>query len=173
MSLMHPRTDAQSRSEFHYPEDRLFRLRDILTAAQISQPHNKDLKGDPVRFVIKRGPTTLTTIGRLNGLESHLRRHGVLGNFDSVEAAVYLYDNGSGPFSKPGDSGALIAGPEAELIALLTTSTGATDSSDITYGTPMYWLWNDVIKPQFPGANLYFHLPRFVSPSASCPHIYN
>jgi hypothetical protein len=154
---MYPRDDAQS--EFDYPEDRLFRLRDIFTAAQISQPHNKDLKGDPVRFVIKRGLTTLTTIGRLNGFESHLRHYGVLGNFDSVEAAVYAYDNDSGPFSKAGDSGALIAGPEAELIALLTTGTGPTDSSDVTYGTPMYWLWNDVIKPQFPGANLYFDLP--------------
>jgi hypothetical protein len=154
---MYPRDDAQS--QFDYPEDRLFRLRDILTAAQISQPNNKDLKGDAVRFVIKRGLTTLTTIGRLNGFESHLRRYGLLGNFDSVEAAVYAYDNDSGPFSKGGDDGALIAGPEAKLIALLTTGTGPTDSSDVTYGTPMYWLWNDVIKPQFPGANLYFDLP--------------
>ena len=92
---------------------------------------------------------------------AHLRHYGLLGNFDSVEATVYAYDNDSGPFSKAGDSGAgaLIAGPEAGLIALLTTGTSQTDSSDITYGTPMYWLWNDVIKPQFPGANLYFDLP--------------
>ena len=54
---------------------------------------------------------------------AHLRRYGLLGNFDSIEATVYAYDNDPGPFSKAGDSGALIAGPEAGLIALLTTDT--------------------------------------------------
>ncbi|KDQ49643.1 hypothetical protein JAAARDRAFT_200650 [Jaapia argillacea MUCL 33604] len=143
MSLMYPGDDAG-----------------ILTAAQIRQPNNQDLTGDPVRFVIKRGHTTFTTIGRLAGFESHQRRYGLVGTFDSVEAAIYPYDNGSGPFSRRGDSGALIAGPEGEFAALLSSGTGPTDSSDITYGTPMYWLWEDVIKPQFPGANLYFDLPQ-------------
>ena len=158
MNLMYPRDDAPS--EFDYPEDRLFKLRDILTAAQISKPNSQDLKGDPVRFVIKRGHTTFTTIGRLSGFESHLRRYSLVGTFDSVEAAVYPYDSDSGPFSRGGDSGALIAGPEAEFAALLTGGTGPTDSSDITYGTPMYWLWKNVIKRQFPDANLYFDLPQ-------------
>ncbi|KAG9079917.1 hypothetical protein FRC06_007320 [Ceratobasidium sp. 370] len=157
MSLMNPRYNAQC--EFDYPEDRLFRLKGILTPAQISQPNNQDLKGDPVRFVIKRGHTTLTTIGRFTGFESHLRRYDLVGTLDSVEAAVYPYDNDSGPFSRGGDSGALIAGPGAEFTALLTGGTGLADSADITYGTPMHWLWNDVIKPQFPGANLQFDLP--------------
>ena len=157
MNLMCPRDDALS--EFDYPEDRLFRLRGILTAAQIRQPNNQNSKGDPVRFVIKRGHTTFTTIGCLTGFESHQRRYGLVGNFDSIEAAIYPYDNDSGPFSRGGDSGALIAGPEAEFTALLTGGTGPTDSSDVTYGTPMYWLWEDVIKPKFPGANLYFDLP--------------
>ena len=61
MSLMYRRDDSDAQSEFDYPEDRLFKLRGILTAAQLSQPNNQDLKGDPVRFVIKRGHTTLTT----------------------------------------------------------------------------------------------------------------
>ena len=39
--------------------------------------------------------------------------------------------------------------------AFLTGGTGLGDSSDITYGSPMHWLW-EAIKAQFPGANLYF-----------------
>ncbi|KAL6306131.1 hypothetical protein BKA93DRAFT_816510 [Sparassis latifolia] len=158
ISLMYPRHDAQS--EFDYPEDHLFKLRGILTAAQIRQPNNQDLKGDPVQFVIKCGHTTFTTIGRLAGFESHQRRYSLVGTFNFIEAAIYPYDNDSSPFSRGGDSGVLIAGPEGEFAALLSGGTGLTDSSDITYGTPMYWLWEDVIKPQFPDANLYFNLPQ-------------
>ena len=155
---MYPRTDAPS--EFDYPEDRLFKLRGILTAEQISKPNSQDLKGDPVRLVIKRGQTTLTTIGRLSGFESHQRRYGIVGVFDSVEAAVYPYDNDSGPFSRRGDSGSQGGGADGEHAIQVTSGTGPTDSSDITYCTPMHWLWNDVIKTQFPGAKLYFDLPQ-------------
>ncbi|CAE6532659.1 unnamed protein product [Rhizoctonia solani] len=155
---MYPRDDAQS--EFHYPEGRLLRLGSILSPAELRQPSGKDLNGDPVRYVIKRGLTTRTTIGRLTGFASCKRNYTALGKFDSTEVTIYPYNNDSGPFSKDGDSGALIAGPLAEFIALLTSGIGQTDSSDITYGTPIHWLWNDVIKPQFPGANLYFDLPK-------------
>ncbi|KAF8273832.1 hypothetical protein EI94DRAFT_1769038 [Lactarius quietus] len=157
MSQMNPRNNVQS--EFDYPEDRLFRLGAILSATKICEPNNQDHNGDPVRYVIRRGLTTHTTIGRLAGFESHVRRYFVLGNVDSVEVAIYPYNNTSGPFSRGGDSGALIAGSLAEFVALLTGGTGPTDSSDITYGSPMYWLWNDVVKPQFPGAELFFDIP--------------
>ncbi len=158
MSFMYPCDDAQS--SFDYPYDRLYELGSILPAAEIKDPDNQDFKGDPVRFVIKRGHTTLTTIGCLTGFESHERRYDILGTFNSVEAAVYAYDNDSGPFSRGGDSGSLIAGPKREFIALLTGGTGPTNSADITFGTPMEWLWNDIIKPKFPGAVLYFNIPR-------------
>lgn len=155
MSKMYPRDDAQS--AFDYPAHRLFELKKIMTAAQVKAPNNLDLHGDPVRYVIKRGHTTFTTIGRLSGFESHRRHYGLLGTFDSIETVVFPYDNHSGPFSKGGDSGALIVGPEGEFVALLTGGTGPTDSSDITYGTLMDWLWG-VIKAEFPGANLYFEI---------------
>jgi len=99
--------------------------------------------------------TTKTTIGRLNGFESHVRRYFTLGKHDSVEAAVYSYDNDSGPFSKRGDSGSIIVDALGKFVALLTGGTGLTDSSDITFGSPMYWLW-EIIKVEFPGACLYF-----------------
>lgn len=150
---MYPQINAPS--DFDYPAERLLELRGILSAKDINTPNNKDHKGDPIRYVIKRGLTTLTTIGCLNGFESHVRRYFVLGNQDSVEAAVYPYDNHSGPFSRGGDSGSIIVDALGRYVALLTGGTGSTDSSDITYGSPMHWLW-EIIKTQFPGANLYF-----------------
>ncbi|KAG8710550.1 hypothetical protein FRC08_017005, partial [Ceratobasidium sp. 394] len=157
MSLLYPRDDMPS--EFDYPEDRLYLLKVILAAADISNPNSHDIKGDPTRFVFKRGPTTSTTVGRLNGFASRERRYGLFGNFDSVEAAVCPYDNDSGPFSRGGDSGAAIVGVNNDFVAQLTGGTGMTDFSDITYGTSMEWLWNDVIKVEFPDAVLFFDVP--------------
>jgi hypothetical protein len=150
---MYPRIDVPS--DFDYPAERLLELRGILSAKEIRTPNNKDHKGDPMRYVIKRGLATLTTIGCLTGFESHVRRDFALSSRDSVEAAVYPYDNDSGPFSRGGDSGSIIVDALGKFIALLTGGTGPTASSDITFGSPMYWLW-EIIKARFPGANLYF-----------------
>lgn len=157
MGLLYPRDDVPS--EFDYPEDRIYLLRTILAATKIREPNSQDVKGDPTRFVIKRGFTTLTTVGRLNGFKSYLRRYGLLGNFESIEAAVFPYDNDSGPFSRGGDSGAAIVGANNDFVAQLTGGAGVTDSSDITYGTPMEWLWEQVIKKKFPNAILFFDVP--------------
>lgn len=103
VSLMHPRTDAPS--DFCYPPERLLELRDILSPEEMRTANNHDQNADPVRYVIKRGLTTLTTIGHLNGFESHVRHYSILGHRDSVEAAIYSPDSNSGPFSSGGDSG--------------------------------------------------------------------
>ena len=150
---MYPRIDATS--DFDYPVDRLLELRGILSAEEMRTPNNKDSKGEPMRYVIKRGLTTLTTIGCLSGFESHVRRYFALGSRNSVEAAVHHYDNNSGPFSKGGDSGSVIVDPLGKFVALLTSGTGPTDSPDITFGSPVHWLW-EIIKAEFPGADLYF-----------------
>jgi len=144
INLMYPHVDAPS--EFDYPEDRLLKLRGILSA---------DFKGDSVRRVIKHGLTTLTTIGNLSGFESHVRRYFGMGVRDSVEAAIYSDDSDSGPFSRGGDSGSIIVDAPGQFVALLTSGTGQSDSTDITFGTPMYWLW-DILKEKFPGADLDF-----------------
>lgn len=153
MNLMYPRDDSPS--EFDYPETRLYKIMKILAAAKIKEPNNLDINGDPVRFVIKNGHTTGTTVGRLTGFESHKRQYGIIGTFDSIDAAIYPYDDSSA-FSRGGDSGSAIVGADNDIIALLTGGSGATDSSDVTYGTPMEWLWNKIIKNKFPGAVLFF-----------------
>lgn len=126
ISLMYPRINAPS--NFDYPAERHFEFRGILSAEEMRTPNNKDLKGDPMRFVIKRGLTTLTTIGCLTGFESHVRRYFALGSRDSVDAAVYPYDNGSSPFSRVGDSASMIVDALGKLVALLTGGTRATNS---------------------------------------------
>ncbi|KAH9985617.1 hypothetical protein BJV74DRAFT_775506 [Russula compacta] len=153
INLIYSCTDPPS--NFNFLGERLLELRGILSAEEIRTPNNKDQRGDTMRYVIKRGLTTLTTIGCLNGFESHVRRYFTLGSCDSVEAAVYRYDSDSCPFSRGGDSGSIIADTHGKFVALLTSGTGSANSSDITYGSPMYWLWG-IIKAEFPGANLYF-----------------
>ena len=156
-------------SIFEYPfDDRLLELRGILSAEEIRTPDNIDSKfRDPMRYVIKRGLTTLTTIGCLNGFDSYVRRYFAIGSRDSVEVAVHPYgidrDESSylseklnfGPFSRLGDSGSIIVDPLGKFVALLTSATGQRTTSDITFGSPMYWLW-EVIEAQFPGAKLIF-----------------
>jgi len=149
---MYPRIEAPS--DFDYSVERLLKLRGILSAEEIRTPKNNNHNGDPMRYVIKRGLTTRTTIGCLTGFESHVRRYFAIGRRDSVEVAVYPYDSDSGPFSRGGDSGSIIVDALGKFVAFLTSGTGPTDSPDITFGSPIHWLW-EVIKAEFPGANLY------------------
>ncbi|KAF8344369.1 hypothetical protein F5887DRAFT_1134608 [Amanita rubescens] len=152
--LMRPRINTLS--DFNYTADGLVELKGILSAEEIRAFNNKDHgRGVSGQYVIKRGLTTLVTVGCLNGFESHVRRYFALGTRNSVEAAVYPYYNDSGPFSKRGDSGSIIVDAQGKFVALLTSGTGSTDISDITFGSPMYWLW-EIIEAKFPGASLSF-----------------
>lgn len=155
---------------FKYPVDRLYRLKSILPVSKIGEPANKDIMGDHTRFVLKRGVETHTTVGCLKGFDSHQRYTSLYGKLDSVEAAVYPYGDNKHPasggggggridcFGTGGDSGAVIVGAKNDVVAQLTGGTGSSKdscSSDIIYGTPMEWLWNVVIKGEFPDAVLF------------------
>ena len=95
---MYPCDDVQS--EFKYPVYRLYELFDILSQDKIRNPKNRDRNNDRVRYVIKRGLTTKTTIGSVTGFDSYERRYTVLDPLNSIEAAIFTYDNNSGPFSR-------------------------------------------------------------------------
>ena len=152
---MYPRTDAQA--SFEYPAERLLELRGILAEDRMHHPDKKDHNGEDCLHVIKRGHATLTTIGRATGCFSYAREYFAISTHrDSIEWAILPYDNDSGAFSRGGDSGSMIASGPGEFSGLLTGGSGRTDSSDsdITYATPMFWLW-PVIKAEFPNADLY------------------
>jgi hypothetical protein len=86
---------------------------------------------------------------------SHVRRYSTLGPMDSIEMAILPYNKTPGPFSKGGDSGSLIINVHGKAVALLTGGTGSANYSDITFGTPMEWIWS-LIKAEYPGANFDF-----------------
>ena len=101
--------------------------------------HNKDRNGDPMRCIIICSLTTLTTVGCSTGFVSHVYRYFALG-------AAIRWKQQSAPMTmalvrSPG------AGTSGSIIvdALLTSGTGTAHSSDIMFGSPMYWLW-EIIK---------------------------
>lgn len=143
----------EAQHDFKYPEEGLFKLEGILSDEELRMPNNKTSEVDPTRRVIKHGFKTLTTVGGLSGYLSHVRRYFVTGGIDSAEVAVLPHNNDSGPFSSRGDSGSVIVDARGRFVALLTGGTGNTDSLDITFGTPMFWLW-DLIAAKYPGAIL-------------------
>ena len=156
MKLMGNRDDVPS--EFKYPQQGLAEVRGILTAEQINELNRKDFEEDLVRRVIKRGVATKTTVGTMTRFKAHVRRYPSLGDpRDSVEVTILPHHGTSGPFSRGGDSGSLIIDSQFRFVALLTSGTrsGPSDTADITYGTPMEWVW-DQVKEKFPGADLYF-----------------
>ena len=53
-------------------------------------------------------------------------------------------------FSGTGDSGSIIVDARGSPVALLTAQTSP---SFLTFGTPMFWLW-DIILSKFPDAAL-------------------
>jgi hypothetical protein len=152
-NMMYPRDDTQP--EFDYPEDRLYCITHILNTQEIKEPNNHDLNNNPVCFIIKNGYTTGTTIDRLNSYESFKHQYGI-GTFDSIEATVYPYDTNSTVFSHGGDSGAVIISAKQDFVTLLTSGSGPSKSSNITYAMPFSWLWWNIIKPKFSGAMLFF-----------------
>lgn len=164
-SLMYQRDDVPS--DFKYPDNGLLALRGMLTADQVTNPTNLTLQGDRVRRVLKRGFTTNTTVGTLTRFMSFVRQYFQIGNQESLEVAILSHEQDSGTFSKRGDSGSLIVSTIGEFIALLTGGTNkGTDASDITYATLFEWVW-DLVKAEFPGANLYFdNLEEFLADAA-------
>jgi hypothetical protein len=71
-----------------------------------------------------------------------------------MEWAIYNYDNKSGVFSAPGDSGSIIVDGLGRIAGLLTGGAGKKGTSDVTYASPMWWLWRR-IKQHFSNAHLY------------------
>ncbi|KAF8839846.1 hypothetical protein BDN67DRAFT_990623 [Paxillus ammoniavirescens] len=146
---MYPRGDGIT--TFKYSDDRLLPLCDMINEECMREPDMLDHDNQACLLVIKNANATDITIGPATGVFSFVRNDDT--GEESVEWAIYNHDNKSCVFSAPGDSGSIIVDGLGHIGGLLTGGTGKTDTSDITYATPMWWLWPR-IRRHFPNAHL-------------------
>ncbi|KAH7890239.1 hypothetical protein F5I97DRAFT_1933636 [Phlebopus sp. FC_14] len=147
---MHPR--PESRATFKYPLGGLMQLKDIVKESELRNPTMRDANGEPCLPVVKNGNTTL---GRATGIESFVREYLDYGiRTTSMGIAIYPYSYRDGAFSAPGDSGSVIADANGRIVGILTGGSGQTDSTDVTYATPYYWV-DARVKTVFPNAYLF------------------
>ena len=152
--MMRPCSDTPT--TFEYPDDRLLKLQDPMQEDHMCNPDMLDHNGEPCLLVIKNGNSTGVTIGRATGIFSFVRQHFENGtHVSSTEWAILPYDHKSGVFSAPGDSGSIIADGRGRIGGILTSGSGETESSDITYATPLFWLFPRIKGNGFPDAHLY------------------
>ncbi|KAN0072157.1 hypothetical protein V8E54_009886 [Elaphomyces granulatus] len=148
---MHP---SPKSAPFKFPSDRLLKLRGTISDSEMRHPTTLDENGDPCIVVIKRGSTTGTTIGRASGIMSFVREYFDNDSYKtSKEWAILPYDNKSGAFSAPGDSGTVVVDGLGRIGGLLTGGSGVTASTDITYVTPIDFLLKS-IKTRYPNVHL-------------------
>ncbi|KAG6818779.1 hypothetical protein H0H93_001822 [Arthromyces matolae] len=152
VSKMHPH--PQGRSSFKFPLGGFLQVKGVITKEELRKPEQLDDNGEPCLLAIKNGMKTGDTIGRANGIESVVRHYGPGVSGISRELAIFPYSAKDGPFSAAGDSGALIVDGNGRIVGVLTGGSGATDTTDVTYATPFWWL-EQQIKKVFPDSFLY------------------
>jgi hypothetical protein len=145
---MHPRNDAKK--VFEYPLNGLLPLRGTISKKRMRKPDMRDHNGEACLLVIKNGCRTGVTIGRATGIHSYVRDDET--RQVAKAWAIYNYDKTS-VFSDTGNSGSIIVDGLGRVGGILTGGTGLRESADVTYATPMWWLW-DHIRKQSPHAHI-------------------
>ncbi|KDQ61352.1 hypothetical protein JAAARDRAFT_30774 [Jaapia argillacea MUCL 33604] len=139
---------------FVYPHDRLLRLQGTIPDEEMCRPLAVDQNGKACLMVLKHGSATGLTIGRSNDIRSCVRNYyedGITGL--SMEWAILAFDNKSGAFSAPGDSGAVVADAKGRMGGIITSGAGKQEEKDITYATSTNWVMQG-IRAKFPDAHL-------------------
>ena len=123
------------------PGDRLLRLWGTIPMEEMRNPTMPDQNGNPCITVLKRGGTTNVTMGQVLTVIAYARKYVTEHDTAvSKELAVIPLDKKSGPFSAKGDSGAVVVDGIGRIAGILTGGAGATDSSDVTYVTPIHFV---------------------------------
>ena len=151
--MMHP--NPENSHNFDFPGDRLLKLRGTITEDEIRKPKMYDQNGHSCVLVLKHGRTTGLTVGRATTLVSYTRKY--VSHDDtavSKELTIIPFSESSGPFSAQGDSGSVVVDGAGRAAGILTGGGGASDSTDITYVTPISFVM-DVIHSHKPLAKAY------------------
>ncbi|KAI9574756.1 hypothetical protein HD554DRAFT_2034732 [Boletus coccyginus] len=142
--------------EFEYPDDRLLPLIGTITDELMHTPDMWDSDGEPCLLVVKSGNATDTTLGRANGVFSIVREYftDMSVNQTSMEWGIINYRSRSEVFSELGDSGSIIADIRGRIGGMLMGGSDKTNSSDMTYATPFWWLLQHIRANGFSNAHL-------------------
>jgi len=152
---IHEEDVPATRAKFKYPRDRLMQLRDFIKEDELRHPTMLDENGEACLIVVKNGAATGATLGRATGIESFVREYkGDAIHSTSMEIAVYAYSHEDGAFSAPGDSGSVVGDANCRIVGMLIGGAGKTDSTDVTYVSPYYFL-DERTKKVFPSSYLY------------------
>ncbi|KAF9519042.1 hypothetical protein BS47DRAFT_1288800, partial [Hydnum rufescens UP504] len=144
-----------SNTSFKYPPNHLLQLQGILGKEELCHMQMVNANNDPCLIVIKSSCTTGVTIGSATSMMSYVHEY-----FEkdppqtSIKWAILSYDKKSSMFSACSDSSAIIFDGKGRIGSILTSGSGQTDTTDIMYATPFYWLLQH-IKDHFPHAHLY------------------
>ncbi|KAF9517860.1 hypothetical protein BS47DRAFT_1359377 [Hydnum rufescens UP504] len=104
------------------------------------KPPMLDANGESCLIVFKNGAKTDMTIGKANSVSSYTRTY-LAGEYrESREWPVIPTNKDSGAFSAKGDSGSCVTDVFGRVAGILTSGSGATDSSDVTYVTPISFI---------------------------------
>lgn len=149
-----------SPTSFKFPADRLVKLQGQVPESALSKPPMLDAAGESCFVVFKNGPTTDTTIGKANNVSSYTRTYFASQYVESREWPVIPTSKHSGAFSAKGDSGSCVADVFNRVGGILTGGSGATDSSDVTYVTPISFIMQVLHETErFQHAHLNLVLP--------------
>ncbi|KAI0056985.1 hypothetical protein BV25DRAFT_1831617 [Artomyces pyxidatus] len=152
-NTMYPQPVDQA--NYRYPQDGLLQAHGVIPDDEFRDPPHLDVHGEKCLLVVKNGPTTGTTVGRANGLESFTRIYDDSGiAHTSLGIAVLPYDKMRGRFSGAGDSGSVVLARDGRIVGILTAGAGPADDTDIGYLTPYWWV-EQQIKARYPGCFLY------------------
>ncbi|KAL4068225.1 hypothetical protein V8B97DRAFT_2059888 [Scleroderma yunnanense] len=142
---MHPHPEGCS--SFKYPGN--------VKEDEICQPTQLDANGEECLIIIKNGKGTGVTIGCGTGIEPFVREYDEYGiKSMSMDVAIHPYSHEDGAFSAPRDLGSIVGDGLRCIVGLVTGNTGMTDSTDVTYLMPYFWV-KEHIKQAFPNSYLY------------------
>ena len=123
-------------------------LQDQVPESALVEPPVLNANDEPCLVVFKNGAKTGTTTGKANNVSSYTRSYFAGQYQESREWPVIPTDKNprsffhsiTKAFSTKGDSGSCVADIVGRFGGILTGGSGATDSCDVTYVTPISFI---------------------------------